>query len=186
MSDDMKKYWDSRRQQAESQPHYKPAHEIQNVDVSKLLNGYATDDDGNSDFDLSKRLVNRLQMRAAQQQMAPHHQGPGSAEVVDLREGFPYFISINDSFGTSTPIVRQAGVIGGPTSKSVQIKKEIRGYLVESHMTVVDIAKIQGTQALLTLVEVSVPFVGTFLVTKEAILYRNAGTFGNGRTLLKG
>lgn len=185
MSDDMKKYWERRRQEAETQPHYKPAHELQNVDVSKLLNGYTTDG-GNSDFDLSSRLVNRLQMRAAQQQMAPHHQGPGSAEVVDLREGFPYFISINDSFGTSTPIVRKAGVIGGPTSKSVQIRKEIRGYLVESHASVVDIAKIQGTQELVTLVEVSVPFVGTFLVNKEAILYRNAGAFGNGRTLLKG
>lgn len=188
MSDDLKKYWAQRQQAAEQAPHYRPAHETQGIDVSKLNTPDYQKDfgvDSNGDRDISGMLARRLQQRAMQSQMQPHHASQGGAEVVDLREGMPFYISINDSFGTNTPIARQAGIIGGQSSKSVQIRKEVQCYLVES-TGVVDIGKIQQSQTPKTFVEVSVPFVGNFLVAKETVIHRNAGPFGNGKMLLKG
>lgn len=184
MSDDLKKYWDSRRKAAEQAPHHRPAHETQGVrmpnmpDFGRGPNGPAPQQ---GDRDISGMLQQRLQNQMVQNQM-----GGGASAVADLQEGLPYYTSVENSFGGTTPLIRTAGVIRGATAKGVQIKREVRGYLIDG-MASVDMSQMKHRPDLMvTLVEVAVPFMGTFLVPKEAVMRRDAGPMGDGRSLLKG
>lgn len=180
MSDDLKKYWDARRRAAEQAPHFRPAHETQGVrmpDFGTVPNGPAP----RGDADVSHMLQNRLQQRMMQQQM-----GGAGAPVADLQEGLPYYTAVENSFGGTVPLIRTAGVIRGPTSRGVQITGAVSGYLIDN-MPSVDMARIkEHPERMVTLIEVSVPFMGKFLVPKEAVQRRDAGPLGDGRTILKG
>lgn len=182
MADDLKKYWDARRKAAEQAPHYRPAHETQGVrmlDFGSQPNGPAPRQ--GRDADVSHALQNRLQQRMMQQQM-----GGAGAPVADLQEGFPYYTAVENSFGGTVPLIRTAGIIKGPTSRNVQITGTVSGYLIDN-MGAVDMARIkEHPERMVNLVEVSVPFMGKFLVPKEAVMRRDAGPLGDGRSILKG
>lgn len=184
MADDLKKYWDSRRQAAEQAPHHRPAHETQGVrmpnmpDFGRGPNGPAPQQGGH-DRDITGMLHQRLQAQAVQGQM-------GGGAVADLQEGLPYYTAVENSFGGTAPLIRTAGIIKGATARGVQVKREVRGYIIDG-MVSVDMARLKERPDLMvTLVEVAVPFMGSFLVPKEAVVRRDAGPMGDGRKLLKG
>lgn len=182
MADDMKKYWDARRAAAANAPHYRPAHETQGIRAPNMpdFGSHPHGPAPSHDRDVSAMLQQRLQQRMVSDQMG------GSAPVADLQEGLPYYTAVENSFGGTAPLVRTAGVISGPTARGVQIKREVRGFLIDN-MQSVDMSKLQGRPELMvTLVEVAVPFMGSFLVPKEAIVRRDGGPLGDGRRMLKG
>lgn len=181
MTDDMKKYWDQRRRSAEQAPHFKPAHETQGKSISMPNFGQPPNGPAPMDRDVTSMLQNRLQQQMMQSQM-----GPTQAQVVDLQEGLPYYISVENSFGGTTPLIRSAGIINGRTSKNVQIRKEVKGYLIDN-LPSVDMSKMtENPGRMINLVEISVPFLGNFLVPKEAIIRKESSPFGDGRSILKG
>jgi len=193
--DDLKKYWAQRAQQAENLPHYKPAHETLGLDVSKLARQFAGEispeisSNRNGEIDATALLAKRLAARGPGGPGFQHHEAGPSKEVVDLKEGLPFYVNINTAgLNDSTRIFRQAGLIGGKTAKGVQITGESSGYLTE-YAAVVDISKLKTTQNPVSLVEVSVPFTGRFFVPREAIIRKENPSnhnFGGNRTLLKG
>jgi hypothetical protein len=127
------------------------------------------------------------QLQARIQSMAAASQNSEGGTVVNLREGLPYFTKLNtQNFGNGATLFKSAGVISGQTSKNVTVKKEVSGMVVDN-VSVVDFGKIQENPLPnITLIEISVPFLGVFFVQKEAVISTNSGPLGDGRNLLKG
>ena len=167
------KYW-QQRQDGKPNPATQPI--VPGApDFSRPLNGPLPTQ---GEWDISDKLRNRVLQKAATQ-------GSGGGPA-DLVEGFPYYTRLQtDSFGHTIALFKTAGVINGPTSRGVQVKGEVSGYLIDG-MNNVDMSKIKEQSQPVALVEVSVPFLGTFLVSKEAVINRGSGPMGDGRKLLKG
>jgi hypothetical protein len=145
-------------------------------DFSRNLNGPLPTQ---GEWDISDKLRTRVLQKAASQ-------GSGGGNPADLVEGFPYYTRLQtDAFGHTVALFKKAGLINGPTSRGVQVKGEVSGYLIDG-MNNVDMSKIKENSEPVALVEVSVPFLGTFLVPKEAVVNRGSGPMGDGRKLLKG
>jgi hypothetical protein len=127
------------------------------------------------------------QLQARIQSMTVASQNSEGGKVADLREGLPYFTKLNtQNFGNGATLFKSAGVISGKSSKNVTIKKEVNGMVVDG-VSVVDFGKLQENPLPnITLIEVSVPFLGVFFVQKEAVVSTNSGPLGDGRSLLKG
>jgi len=131
------------------------------------------------DFDITDALQSRVAQRAMEQSTG--------GRTADLVEGLPYYTNLkSQAFGHTIALFKTAGVIGGPTSKGVQVKGEVKGYLIDN-LSSVDMSKInEEPERMVVLVEVNVPYLGTFLVKKEAVIARSPGGLGDGRQLLKG
>lgn len=107
-----------------------------------------------------------------------------SRQTVDLKEGHVYFTQVQtNGFGMTASLAKNAGIISGNTSKNVILKQERIFYMI-SEGQVFDLSKI-SSQAPITLVEIEVPFLGTYFVSKESIIYKN-NSGGNGRQILRG
>lgn len=131
------------------------------------------------EFDITDKLQQRVMQRAGQG-------ASGGAGAADLVEGLHYYTRLQtEAFGHTVALFKTAGIINGPTSKGVQVKGEVSGYVIDN-MNSVDMSKITENAEKVVLVEVQVPFLGTFLVPKEAVINRGSGPMGDGRTLLKG
>lgn len=167
MTDDpMKKYWDQRRAQAANQQQPHQGH----PNFGSRPNGPAIPQDG----DITNMLIKRVADAAMNQQSS-------TTAVVDLIEGYPYYVAVENSFGGTQPIIRKAGVISGNTSRNVQLKKEVTGILINENQAIIDLAKPDSNQKI-SLMEISVPFIGSFLVPKESIVRKSP----SGRNILKG
>jgi len=146
---------------------------------SRPPNGPAPRTENN--LDITDILKQRLMQGAVSTQMG------GRGGPADLVEGMPYYTRIqSDNFGHTALLFKQAGIINGPTSKGVQIKGELAGYIIDNIRGAVDMAKITDSGDKISLVEISVPFLGTFMVQREAVINRNSGPMGDGRRILKG
>jgi hypothetical protein len=150
-------------------------------DFSRKLNGPMPTQSGEGD--ISHLLATRVQQKAAELASG----GGSNGYTADLVEGFPYYTKLQaEPFGHVVSLFRTAGTISGPTARGVQVKGEINGYLIDG-INAVDMSKIKDRNDLqVALVEVSVPFMGTFLVPKEAVVKKGSGPTGDGRKLLKG
>lgn len=135
------------------------------------------------DYDITDALQSRVAQKAAEQMS-----GAGGGRTADLVEGMPYYTNLKaQAFGHTIPLFKTAGVIGGPTSRGVTVKGEVKGYLIDNLQSV-DMAKInEEPERMVVLVEINVPYLGTFLVKKEAVINRSgSGMLANGRQVLKG
>jgi hypothetical protein len=136
------------------------------------------------DFDITSQLQSRIAQKAAEQSF-----GGGGGQVADLKEGMPYYTNLKtQAFGHTVPLFKTAGTIQGPTSKGVTIKGEVKGYLIDN-LASVDMSTINERPELqVVLVEISVPYVGSFLVKKESIVNTSRGMLGatNSKQVLKG
>lgn len=161
MQDWEKKFWQQRQQQVAA------------TKASQQQQG------NQSCVDITDKLQGRLQAA-----MVSSRQGSGGT-TANLVEGMPYYTKINSqNFGHTATLFKSAGIISGPTSKNVTAKKEVSGIVVDG-LSVVDLGKLQENPLPnITLIEVSVPFVGVFFVQREAVV--QAGSGGTGRGLLKG
>lgn len=183
--DPLKKYWEKRAQEL---PHYKPAHETQGIKPSNTsFSQYsqpAPFNTSNRDIDISAQLRQRISQKGIESQF----QAAGERRY-DLVEGYKYYTVLkSENFGHTFIIAKTGGIIGGNSSKGVIVKEERRCIIVDE-INVLDFSKInENSKEIVTLVEISVPLVGTFLVKKEAISNFNRNTIGlgNGRQLLKG
>lgn len=170
-NDGLDAYWAKRSRELQ---HFEPAHVTQARNLSNHKHSPAN---GIKDLDVSQIL---------QQRMISAQSG---GQEVSLKEGFPFYKAVDSQgFGHTVTIAKKAGVTGGPTAKSVFVKNE-RKCLIIDNMQSVDFSKINETSPnVITLIEITVPYIGGFLVQKEAIIFNNANSaiLGNGRQILKG
>lgn len=185
--DPLAAYWAKREQDlvsaipgqsAKNLPHYEPAHVTQGKSIS--LPTARPDEFG--EVDVAKIMQQKLV--AGQVNSGG---GGGQSQTANLKEGYRFYTILQaQGFGHTFTLAKVAGTIGGPTSKNVTIKGERKCLVVEGQ--IVDLSKIdENSSNFIFLFEVSVPWIGNFLVPKEAIVMdgRNASAFGN-RHLLKG
>lgn len=167
MSEDpLKAYWNNRRREQE-QPQTQPPRDT-NVRNPEFLT-------------LSPdRFVNRQNSGSTQG-------GSSAPKVVNLKEGDQYYCQVEPGgYGTADNLAIVGGIVGGATSKNVYVKGERTFYLLGDKVN--DLGKVNEGQRI-CLVQVEVPFVGTFFVKKESIVQSfgsNNGANNNGKQLLRG
>lgn len=132
---------------------------------------------GGYDMDVGQMLAQRAQ-QSAQQQPAPQ----GNTGVCQLQEGYVCFQPLNiPGAGTTMPLVRKTGQLQGVQGKSFQLEGAVQCYVVDGLQTV-DLSRIDP-QRMVTLVKVSAPFSGTYMVPMEAVV-PTAGASGAQRQIL--
>ena len=130
-------------------------------------------------------------------QAAPQHQHPlpgqqhqypqqGSQQVV-LREGYPVYRAIQQSFGNTFILAREVGVVNQQlANQPFLMKGMIQAYVVPQHQQQVNIQEIQRNPHLLSpLVEVHAPpmaSLGPLLVPRDAVVA--PGQYGGGRQMI--
>lgn len=143
-------------------------------------------DDLKAYWDIRRRELEQQQQNKGITPQTNQSMNNTSNVTVDLREGFPFFSMINSEF-TMESLAIPAGQINGPTSKNVYMIKEMSVHIVSQNQTV-DLMKIDPSQKK-TLILVKVPFVGSFLVPKEAVIFKdsiNTTNVFNGKNILRG
>lgn len=155
-----KKYWQQKHQQK--------------LDKSNYVKN------SSDDWDITDSLMARVAQKAFQ------YQEGSSTRSADLVEGYPYYVKLqSDAFGHAFSLFKTAGTIGGSTSKNVLVESEITGYLIDN-LSYIDMSKLtEKSEFKISLVKVLVPFVGTFFVQKEAVIFKDSGVMGGARKLLK-
>lgn len=143
------------------------------------------------------------QINQPQQLNQQVYQNQNQNQVISLREGYPVFRVIQQSFGNTVILARQVGNINSQLASQQYIMKGQRNvYVVPQNQNSINIQEIQNNPRLLTsLVEVHAPpmaSLGPLLVLKESITSFGQNLNGrqvitdanqqyfNGRTLLKG
>jgi hypothetical protein len=128
---------------------------------------------------------------------APHHQHPlpgqqhqypqQNSQQVVLREGYPVYRAIQQSFGNTFILAREVGVVNQQlANQPFLMKGMIQAYVVPQHQTQINIQEIQRNPHLLSpLVEVHAPPIaslGPLLVPREAVVA--PGQYGGGRQMI--
>jgi len=125
----------------------------------------------------------KVMPQSAPQQSPPPPQSQG--RTVDLIEGHKYFSQIkSNGFGGVANLAKNAGIIFGQTSKNVILKGERIFYIIPEDQKVFDMGKL-NPQTQVVLMEIEVPLVGCYFVSKESIIYKSSGNYGS-RQILKG
>ena len=181
------------KKRADELPHYEPAHVTQNKSLDSVLdnipglppqpdrnpasqNPRSQNNGGWKDVDVGQ-ISNRLIQKKLYQQETPSQQ---QATVVTLREGHDCFRQLNMPADISLAI--HAGPLSGISGREFEFKGIKQFYILKNQHEPVDLSTIDRTK-LIKLAVVSAPFVGTLLVSENAVI-----TTSNKRTreLLKG
>ena len=102
--------------------------------------------------------------------------------VCTLSEGHTYFQPLQiQGFGTTQPLAKSGGQLRGIQGRQFEINETVTAYVVDGLQTI-DLSKMEPGR-LRTLVKVTAPLVGTFLVPQEAIQEIGGGPGAN-RTVL--
>ena len=120
-------------------------------------------------------------------QMNQHHQQPQGPQTVTLREGYPVYRCIQQSFGNTFVLAREVGTINSQLSSQQFIAKNpMNVYIVPQHQAQVNIQEIQNNPRLLTtLVEIQAPplsSIGSLLVPQEALVGGRSNNQSNNQT----
>lgn len=183
MADDfMKKYWQNREKEIQR------GHSVSSITSptftqtppanrtgSELLAGYSPQTQPEFLTLSPDRFINRQNSGSTQG-------GSSAPKVVNLKEGDQYYCQVQTGgYGTADNLAIVGGIVGGATSKNVYVKGERTFYLLGDKVN--DLGKVNEGQRI-CLVQVEVPFVGTFFVKKESIVQ----SFGSnsGKQLLRG
>jgi len=132
-----------------------------------------------------------LQQRMASQAMN-HSPMPGHAmatgqqsnqqagpPVCTLQEGHTFYHVLKiDGFGTTQPLARTGGIIKGLQGRQFQVDGSVSAYIIDGLQTI-DLQKMEPGR-LRSLIRVTAPLVGTFLVPQEAIAEMSGGASQNG------
>lgn len=173
------------------QPHYGPIPLDKEVNTSSDMDAIARQQAmlqqtsgintlGDADLDLIFNKGRQAQQPPQQQQQ----QGP---QQVVLREGYPVYRPIQQSFGNTLVIAREVGVVNSQLANQPFLAKgTVLVHVLQPNQQQVNIQEIQrNPQLLSTLVEVHAPpmaSLGPLLVPKEAVVI--PGPYGNGRQML--
>lgn len=142
---------------------------------------------------LSQRMMGQQAM--AMNQPSQQQNQPGSASLCTLREGHTFFQALQvQGTGTSQSMAKTGGQIKGVQGKKFQIDGVVQAYIIDGLQTI-DLSKTDSSR-LRSLVRVSAPLLGAFLVPPEAIIpesmdynngnqgFQQQGLITSGRTLL--
>ena len=218
-----------------TQPHYGPAHlggqvleksiaanyEVE-VDLSSLQNQMIQKQmefqrqSGNQGFTVEEELMKlpphlRQQFMPLAQGQMPNQQMQQSQpqqpqnQTIMLKEGYPVYRPIQQSFGNTMTLAREIGVINNQLSNQQFIMRGVKNvYVIPQNQTAVNIQEIQNNPRMLTqLVEIQSPpmsGLGSLLVLRESITTQGQSQYGGrqvitdsmqqqyagGRTILKG
>lgn len=118
-------------------------------------------------------------MMVTGQQRSQQQQGGGTCT---LMEGQTFYQSLQiQGFGTTQPLAKTGGRIQGVQGRQFQIEGTVTAYVVDGLQTI-DLSKMEPGR-LRSLVRVTAPLLGTFLVPQEAI-QETGGSQGGGRQML--
>lgn len=188
MTDDWEKqYWAQKQQQANQQqgqrpqrrpedmPHYEPLHVTQDRQRGHSPQQQRLPNDNWRDVDpMTARHTDQYGMATNALRQ------PQSVPMVMLREGAVYYKAVQvESFGTTTPMVRNCGPLEGVAGREFELKQETHCYVIDN-MAVVDLGNVDPSK-MIRLVEVCAPFIGSLLVDASAIIQ---GASGRGPQLL--
>ena len=218
-----------------TQPHYGPAHlggkvveksvaanfEVE-VDMSTLQNQMIQKQmefqrqSGNQGFTVDEELMKLpphlrqqfmplTQGQMPQQQMQQNQTNQPQNQSIMLKEGYPVYRPIQQSFGNTMILAREIGVINHQLSNQQFIMRGARNaYVIPQNQTSVNIQEIQNNPRMLTqLVEIQgspMSGLGSLLVLRESITTQANSypggrqvitdatqyQYGGGRTILKG
>lgn len=140
-----------------------------------------------SEVDASALMAQRVMAQAAQPVGPTHGAMPGHAmvtgqqqgqqggRVCQLMEGHVFYSAMNlqGGFASPTPLVRRGGQIQGLNGRQFTVEGTAQCYVVDGLQTV-DLSRMEP-QRLVTLVRVSAPLLGTFMVPQEAVMEMNGG-----------
>ena len=218
-----------------TQPHYGPAHLGGKVVEKSVAANYEVEVDmstlqsqmiqkqmefqrqsGNQGFTVDEELMKlpphlRQQFMPLTQGMMPQQQvqqnqpAQPQNQAVMLKEGYPVYRPIQQSFGNTMILAREIGTINPQLSSQQFIMRGARNvYVIPQNQNSVNIQEIQNNPRMLTqLIEIQAPpmsSLGSLLVPRESIsthAYSNPGgrqvitdatqyQYGGGRTILKG
>lgn len=112
----------------------------------------------------------------------PQVQQGGGNGTCQLQEGHTFFQALNiQGFGTTTPLAKTGGQIKGVQGREFKMEGVHQCYVVDGLQTI-DLSKMEPARQR-TLVRVTAPLLGTFLVPQEAIITQEGGQ-SQGRQLL--
>ena len=144
------------------------------------------------EIDAGAVLQQRLMAQAANPGGATHGPMPGHAMVTGqqqnqqpstctLMEGHIFYQALQiQGFGTTQPLAKTGGQIRGVQGRQFQVEGVVTAYVVDGLQTI-DLSKMEPSR-LKTLVRVTAPLLGTFLVPQDAVQEMNVG--GSSRQLL--
>ncbi len=150
----------------------------------------------NEEVDIGAALQSRMVANAAMPGGPTHGPMPGhgmatgtgrgfntpAQRVCTLSEGHTYFQPLQiQGFGTTQPLAKSGGQLRGIQGRQFEINETVTAYVVDGLQTI-DLSKMEPGR-LRTLVKVTAPLVGTFLVPQEAIQEIGGGPGAN-RTVL--
>lgn len=116
--------------------------------------------------DVSHQISSRLADRAVQQ----HMNGNSGGQQRKLVEGSSVFQILEGSngFGNTITLARTSGNVPPGYDKEFIVKGPKQVYIVAPGATTVDLSKVDESK-MTTLIEISSPLIGTFLVPESAI-----------------
>jgi hypothetical protein len=145
------------------------------------------------EIDAGAALQQRLMAQAANPGGMTHGPLPGHAmvtgqqqsqqqpSVCTLMEGHVFYQALQiQGFGTTQPLAKTGGQIRGVQGRQFQVEGVVTAYVVDGLQTI-DLSKMEPAR-LKTLVRVTAPLLGAFLVPQEAVQEMSAG--GPSRQLL--
>lgn len=150
----------------------------------------------NEEVDAGAILQSRLAANAAAPGGPTHGPMPGHgmatgtgrgfntspSRVCTLTEGHTYFQPLQiQGFGTTQPLAKSGGQLRGVQGRQFEVNETVTAYVVDGLQTI-DLSKMEPGR-LRTLVKVTAPLLGTFLVPQEAIQEMSGGP-GSNRTVL--
>lgn len=146
------------------------------------------------EVDIGRILQNRMASQAAAPPLPNHGPMPGHAmatgqqqsqqtpPVCTLQEGLTFYQPLKiDGFGTTQPLAKSGGTIRGVQGRQFQVGEQVTVYVIDGLQTV-DLSKMEPGR-MRSLIRVSAPLLGTFLVPQEAIQEVSGGA-GSGKQLL--
>lgn len=138
------------------------------------------------EIDAGAVLQQRLMAQAANPGGVTHGPMPGHAmvtgqqqsqqhtSVCTLMEGHVFYQALQiQGFGTTQPLAKTGGQIRGVQGRQFQVEGVVTAYVVDGLQTI-DLSKMEPSR-LKTLVRVTAPLLGTFLVPQEAVQEMNVG-----------
>ena len=154
---------------------------------------------------LRQQFMPLAQGQMPQQQAMQQNQPQQQNQTIMLKEGYPIYRPIQQSFGNTMTMAREIGVINHQLSSQQFVMRGAKNvYVIPQNQTTVNIQEIQNNPRMLTqLVEIQAPpmsSLGSLLVLRESIISQGQSyhggrqvitdasqhQHGNGRTILKG
>ncbi len=182
------------KKKAEELPHFEPAHVSQNKALDDILNTVpglpqqtqpisdrTSQNGGWKEVDAGHMFSQVMQKRLYQQNLQQDIPEQQNASVVTIREGQNFFRKLEVSIPSDINLATKAGLVQGISGREFEFKGIQNFYILENPNETVDLSKIDRSK-LIKLAVVTAPFIGTLLVSENAVMKQQS----RGQQLLRG